>query len=138
MNVWENTVNQMQQTRPIGTAQPAYSPNQMMPAQSNQFIWVNGRAMVDAWPMSANAQMTFIDPDAMKLWIKKADPYGRPYDPEEYDIVPAKPVPKTVAAEPAAPAMSDEQIRALISSEVDKAVSAKMAAIFSVKETSND
>lgn len=134
MNVWENTVNQMQQanTRPI-TAQPPYAPNQMNPAQSNQFVWVNGRAMVDAWPIVANGQMTFIDPDAMKLWIKKADPYGRPFNAEEYDIVPAKPVEET-APESVAPVISEDQIRAMVTSEVEKAVSAKIASIFTVKE----
>lgn len=133
MNVWENTVNQMQQPNTRSTALPTYAPNQTVPAQSNQFIWVNGRAMVDAWPIVANGQMTFIDPDAMKLWIKKADPYGRPFDPEEYDIVPAKPIEET-KPETAAPAMSSDEIQDMIASEVEKAVSAKMAAIFSVKE----
>lgn len=136
MNVWENTINQNQAMRPT-TAQPPYAPNPTVPAQSNQFIWVNGRAMVDAWPIVANGQMTFIDPDAMKLWIKKADPYGRPFDPEEYDIVRAKPA-EEVKPEPAAPSMTSEEIQNLISSEVEKAVSAKMAAIFSVKEPSHD
>lgn len=133
MNVWENTVNQMQQPTTRSTAIPTYAANQTVPAQSNQFIWVNGRAMVDAWPIVANGQMTFIDPDAMKLWIKKADAYGRPFDPEEYDIVRTKPV-EEVKTEPVAPAMSSEEIQDMIASEVKKAVDAKMAAIFSVKE----
>lgn len=133
MNVWENTVNQMQtNTRPT-TAIPTYTPNQTVPAQSNQFIWVNGRAMVDAWPIVANGQMTFIDPDAMKLWIKKADAYGRPFDPEEYDIVPAKPV-EEEKPEPTSPAMTSDEIQDMIAAEVKKAVDAKMASIFSVKE----
>lgn len=133
MNVWENTVNQMQtNTRPT-TAIPTYAPNQTVPAQSNQFIWVNGRAMVDAWPIVANGQMTFIDPDAMKLWIKKADAYGRPFDPEEYDIVPAKPV-EEEKPEPTSPTMTSDEIQDMIAAEVKKAVDAKMASIFSVKE----
>lgn len=136
MNVWENTVNQMQQTRPMNTAQPAYVPAPTAPAQSNQFIWVNGRAMVDAWPIVANGQMTFIDPDAMKLWIKKADPYGRPFDAEEYDIVPAKK--ETITENAPTQTIDNDQIQEMISKEVEKAVSAKMASIFSVKESSHD
>lgn len=133
MNVWENTVNQMQATGRPTTAIPTYAPNQTVPAQSNQFIWVNGRAMVDAWPIVANGQMTFIDPDAMKLWIKKADAYGRPFDPEEYDIVPAKPV-EEEKPEPTSPVMTSDEIQDMIAAEVKKAVDAKMASIFSVKE----
>lgn len=137
MNVWENTVNQMQQTARPTTAQPAYIPNQTQPAQSNQFIWVNGRAMVDAWPIVANGQMTFIDPDAMKLWIKKADAYGRPFNAEEYDIVPTKHE-EEKAETVAAPAIDQDKLQEMISSEVEKAVSAKMAAIFSLKEEKHD
>lgn len=133
MNVWENTVNQMQTTARPTTAIPTYVPNPTVPAQSNQFIWVNGRAMVDAWPIVANGQMTFIDPDAMKLWIKKADAYGRPFDAEEYDIVPAKPA-EEVKPEPTPQAMTSDEIQGMIASEVKKAVDAKMASIFSVKE----
>ena len=133
MNVWENTVNQMQTNARPTTAIPTYAPNPTVPAQSNQFIWVNGRAMVDAWPIVANGQMTFIDPDAMKLWIKKADAYGRPFNAEEYDIVPAKPV-EEVKPEPTPQAMTSDEIHAMIASEVKKAVDAKMASIFSVKE----
>ena len=133
MNVWENTVNQMQTNNRPTTAIPTYAPNPTVPAQSNQFIWVNGRAMVDAWPIVANGQMTFIDPDAMKLWIKKADAYGRPFDAEEYDIVPAKPA-EEVKTEPTPQAMTSDEIQDMIASEVKKAVDAKMASIFSVKE----
>lgn len=134
MNVWENTMNQAQAMGRV-TPQPPYANNQSN--QSNQFIWVNGRAMVDAWPIVANGQMTFIDPDAMKLWIKKADSYGRPFDPEEYDIVRSKHEEKA-APEPTEERISNEQIQQMIADEVEKAVKARMAAIFAVKEEHND
>lgn len=127
MNAWENALNQNQMARP---AMPQTT-NQM-----NQFMWVNGRSMVDAWPIAANGQMTFIDPDAMKLWIKKADAYGRPFNAEEYDIVPVKT--EEVKNTDVTSAVTEERVHEMISQEVEKAVSAKISSIFSVKEEGHD
>ena len=96
-------------------------PNNMQ-AQANQFMFVNGRAMVDAWPMAANAQMTFVDPAAMKLWIKKSDQYGRPYNPEEYDLVRVEEQTQTQQQIAQAPEVDMDKIMSMVDEKVNKLV----------------
>lgn len=112
-NVWDNRY----------TPGPAMTNNVMQPQQANTFMFVNGRAMVDAWPMAANAQMTFIDPAAMKLWIKKSDQYGRPFNPEEYDLVRVEEetTPQQIT-QPKEPEIDMDKIREMVDEEVNKLV----------------
>lgn len=112
-NVWDNN--------------PALRNNYMpQPQTQNTFMFVNGRAMVDAWPMAANAQMTFIDPAAMKLWIKKSDQYGRPYNPEEYDLVRVEEQNEAAPQIAKAPEVDMDKIRAMVDEEVNKLVDQKV------------
>ena len=131
---------------------PTYQQN------TNQFYWTNGRAMVDAWPVANNGQVIFIDPDAMKLYIKKADQYGRPYAPEVYKLVQEE-EPKANSETPQTPKIDKEALgtmvkdevketlesmfggaglQTMINKEVNTAISARMTAMFGSKEVARN
>lgn len=108
----------MNQQIRMGMPSPAPMVNQYQ-QNTNQFYWTNGRAMVDAWPVANNGQVIFIDPDAMKLYIKKADQYGRPYAPEVYKLVQEE-EPKTNAETPQTPQIDKAALGTMIKNEVSE------------------
>ncbi len=137
-NAW-NTNYSALPTYPNGMNYSSPNAQPQQQTRTGQFMFVNGRTAVDAWPMAPNGEMTFVDPVAMKLWIKKADGYGRPYDAEEYDLVASTPEVKTEPEAAPAPTIDMDQVRDIVSSEVDKrveqAVSARLAALFGTTQS---
>ena len=116
---------QLQQT------QPKYNTNQ--PA-INQFIWVTSPSTVEMWPVAAGSEMTFIDNENMKLYVKRVDEFGHPFKTRLFDLI--ERTGETDQEKSASPAVNMDELKAYLSGEVDKAVSAKLKDMFTVKTES--
>lgn len=97
----------------------------------NQFVWVNGEGTVDMWPVAAGSEMTFIDNEHMLLYVKRVDEFGHPFRTRKFKLTEIMEETKEVKA--AEPAINMEELKAFLSSEIDKTVSNKLKDMFTIK-----
>lgn len=118
-----------------GTGTPWYAPQRTPVPQTsqtiNQFIWVNGQGTVDMWPVAAGSEMTFIDNEHMMLYVKRVDEFGHPFRTRMSKLTE---LPEKAAEEkPSEPQVNMEELKSFLSAEIDKAVSAKLKDMFTLK-----
>ena len=119
-------------TPSVGTAevQNPYGANQTWQntAQTNlsQFAWINNPGVVDMWPMAAGSEMTFIDPEHLRLYVRRVDEWNHPVKTRVFALNEITDAPE----KPAAPAINMEELKNFLSTEVDRAVSNKMSNVF--------
>lgn len=113
-----------------GIKYPSPTNQQML----NQFVWVNGQGTVDMWPVAAGSEMTFIDNENMMLYVKRVDEFGHPFRTRKFKLTEIKDDSAPTKPEPA---VNMDELKTLIASEIDKAVSAKLKEMFTVKTEGN-
>ena len=123
---WYAPQNQYSQTNPA-RVQTSAIPNQI-PSPINQFVWVNGPGTVDMWPVQAGSEMTFIDNENMCLYVKRVDEYNHPLKVRKFKLTEI--TDNEVMANPPQPAINMEELKAFLSSEVDRAVSSRFFNMF--------
>lgn len=103
------------------------------PAQTNsganlsQFAWINNPGVVDMWPMAAGSEMTFIDPEHRKLYVRRVDEWNHPVKTRVFDLI-------EVTNEPVKPQehqINMDELKTYLSGEIDRAVNNKMSNMFS-------
>ena len=120
---------QTQTNYPNAVAKPTYAQNtQPQNSAVSQFVWVNGPGVVDMWPVAARSEMTFIDNEAMMLYVKRVDEYNHPLKTRRFKLVEVLDEPEKKAE---APSINYEELKNFISEEVGKAVSIKTNNMFS-------
>lgn len=120
-------VNQPRQPQAGATsAVPHYTTN------LNQFVWVNGPGMVDMWPVAAGSEMTFIDNEAMMLYVKRVDEYNHPLKTRRFKLTEMTDETESVNSAPA-PTVDVDGLKQYLNNEIDKRISDKMSTIFSIK-----
>lgn len=120
---------------PQQTPQNYYKPTSAVPGQPpqsiNQFIWVNGQGTVDMWPVAAGSEMTFIDNENMMLYVKRVDEFGHPFRTRMFKLTELPE--KNETEKTPEPAVNMEELKSFLSAEIDKAVSAKLKDMFTIK-----
>lgn len=117
---WQNNGTQLNTNQ-----QNAYQ----VAAQTNlsQFAWINNPGVVDMWPMAAGSEMTFIDPEHLRLYVRRVDEWNHPVKTRVFSLNEITDAPE----KPSAPAINMEELKNFLSTEVDRAVSNKMSNMFS-------
>lgn len=113
---------------PTQTAHPQNAP--VASTAISQFAWITNPGVIDMWPMAPGSEMTFINNDTMKLYIKRVDEYGHPFKTRRFSLVEEF----DEATDPAPKESIDlNELKQFMSSEIEKAVSNKMSNMFSFK-----
>ena len=116
---WQNNI-QMPNTNQQNAYQVASQTN------LSQFAWINNPGVVDMWPMAAGSEMTFIDPEHLRLYVRRVDEWNHPVKTRVFALNEITDAPE----KPAAPAINMEELKNFLSTEVDRAVNNKMSNVF--------
>lgn len=127
--------NQSQYTTPIRaqlqtqTQQPY---TQQSASQISQFAWITNPGVVDMWPVAPGSEMTFINLENMMVYVKRVDEYNHPLKVKRFkltEVMDDKQAPQS------APQINMEELKAYLSSEIDKTVSSRLSNMFQPQQT---